>query len=215
MQITDIPSPDKPIIISGPAGALEAMITLPAAGTPAKAIGIVCHPHSLYGGSMKNKVVTTLARVFKDLGAVVIRFNFRGVGASEGAFDHGIGETDDLLAVIQWAQLAYPDHDLWLAGFSFGSYVAARTAAFLHAKITKLVLVAPAVNHFDFAALPPFSCPTWVVQGDQDEVVPAAEVYDWIKHRTPPPELLRFPDATHFFHGKLKELQSELIRVLR
>jgi alpha/beta superfamily hydrolase len=181
-------------------------------GKERSAIGIVCHPHPLFGGTMHNKVVTTLSKTFQYLGLDTVRFNFRGVGLSEGAFAHGEGELDDLLAVIGWMQDMHPKCDIWLAGFSFGAYVAAKGAVEISAK--KLVTVAPPVQHFPMAHLSPILCQWVLVQGGQDDVVPAEEVLSWANARDPKPVIIEFPEAGHFFHGLLGELRTRLEKVL-
>lgn len=193
------------IAIPGPAGPIEAEFT-PAAA--AVALAVVCHPHPLHGGTMDNKVVTTLVRFFAEQGAAVLRFNFRGVGQSGGQFDQGRGEGEDLRAVVQWLRGQHGEVPLWLAGFSFGSYVSARMAAELGA--ARLVSIAPPVSRWDFEAIVPIAGPWIVVQGDADEVVDAAAVYRWLDTVSPAPTLLRMPAATHFFHGLLIELRTRL-----
>ena len=193
--------------INGPVGNLEVACALP----PDSAIAgfaIICHPHSLFGGAMGNKVVTTLERFFRERGFATLRFNFRSVGASEGAFDNGIGESDDLHAVAQFARLYFPDAKLMLAGFSFGSYVAARMANRLDA--AELLSIAPPVGKWDFAAIDRPRMAWTIVQGELDEVVEPQAVYDFAAHTQPPPALIRIADATHFFHGKLLELRNVL-----
>ena len=195
--------------LQGPAGDLE--IVLEHASDAPVFMAIICHPHPLFGGTMDNKVVTTLSRLARDQGAVVVRFNFRGVGQSQGAYSDGIGETEDLLAVHAWLSHHYPGLPLWLAGFSFGSYVAARGARILNDNgmaASQLLLVAPPVHHYDFAAIDSVGCPVTVVQGDDDEVVPAEQVLDWAARTPLAPDLVRFPDSGHFFHGKLVELKQ-------
>lgn len=197
-------------LIPGPAGQIEVSV----AKSKSNAWGIVCHPHSLYGGTMNNKVVTTLVKVFQHLGLNTIRFNFRGVGRSSGAYDQGNGELDDLLAVIDWMLDQQPSHSLWLAGFSFGAYIAMKAAGRI--PIKKLVVVAPPVNHFSFKGMPAITASSWVLaQGLKDDVVPAKEVLRWAKKRKPPPVLLTFPAAGHFFHGQLVELRTRLEEVLQ
>ncbi|MCK0537910.1 alpha/beta hydrolase [Alcanivorax quisquiliarum] len=205
------PSQEK-ITLSGPAGALEAVLEL-TADTPAF-IAIVCHPHPLFGGTMQNKVVTTLSRACRDAGAAVLRFNFRGVGASQGAFSEGQGETEDLLAAESWLRQRYPGLPLWLAGFSFGSFVAARGAGVLAANErapAHLFLVAPPVHNFDFTSVDSPGCPVTVVQSEDDEVVPAEKVFAWQQSTPLAPDLIRFSGAGHFFHGKLVQL-AEVVR---
>jgi alpha/beta superfamily hydrolase len=202
--------------LAGPAGALEAVLTMPDTVTTAGVFAVVCHPHPLQGGAMENKVVSTLVRLCRDRGVPALRFNFRGVGASAGVHDEGVGEIDDLEAVLHWGQAELGGQALWLAGFSFGSYIAAAGAAravALGLDVEHLVLVAPPVHHYPFASLrlPPA---TVVVQGDADEVVPPAEVFAWVAGLVPPPRLIRLADCGHFFHGRLGELKAELAAVL-
>ena len=194
--------------IPGPAGPLEAIVEEPAMpdGAEPPALAVVCHPHPLYQGTLRNKVVHTVARAANRLGAPSVRFNFRGVGASAGAWDEGRGETEDALAVIEWARRRWPGLPLWLAGFSFGSYVALRAAP--QAQPAALVTVAPPVQRFplDDAWRP--AAPWLVVQGEADELVDWRAVRAWVAARTPPPELVLLPDTSHFFHGRLGELQQ-------
>jgi uncharacterized protein len=193
--------------ITGPAGAIEIATALPAQ-TPLF-LAIVCHPHSLFGGAMGNKVVTTVERTLRDLHSATVRFNFRGVGKSAGQFDHGLGECLDLTAAYQFARSYYPELPLLLAGFSFGSYVAARMANSLNAG--QLILIAPPVQSWDFRALDAPRMPWCIVQGEQDEVVQASAVYQFASEQNPAhTTLLRLPNCTHFFHGKLAELRAAL-----
>src|SRR5690606_29183008 len=155
------------VSLRGPAGTLEAV--LEASGEAPSFIAIVCHPHPLFGGTMDNKVVTTLCRACRDAGGAVLRFNFRGVGASQGAYSDGIGECEDLLAAESWLSQRYPGLPLWLAGFSFGSFVAVRGARILadnNRPARHLFLVAPPVHHYDFAAIDRVDCPVTVVQSE-------------------------------------------------
>jgi len=200
---------EQNLFIPGPAGNLEA-IWSPSESNVGQA-AVICHPHPLQGGTMNNKVVTTLARCWRDAGVSTVRFNFRGTGASAGVHDHGVGEADDLLAVLGWLQNEQGMTTLDLAGFSFGSWVAASTVSRLPAALTlrHLVLVAPPVQYEGFAGLN-LPAGTLVFQGDEDEVVDAAAVHAWAASLTPVPELVRFPDTGHFFHGKLTNLKAEL-----
>ena len=199
-------------IIKGPAGKLEVAIGTPT-GVEREAIGVVCHPHPLHGGTMYNKVVTTLAKSFQGLGLTTVRFNFRGVGQSQGEFDHGKGEVDDMLAVVKWLQSEMGHKELWLAGFSFGAFIAASGAVQLPVK--KLVTVAPPVEHFPMRDIPPILCDWVVVQGEKDDVVPPDVVIAWAESRMPPPKIIRFPEAGHFFHGALGELRVRVEEALR
>lgn len=200
-------------LIPGPSGPLEADLNPAPVPESGRALVIICHPHPLHGGTMQNKVVTTLQSAFKELNCVTARFNFRGVGRSEGVFDHGLGEGDDLRAVAQYLRTDW-EHaadcqglPLWLAGFSFGSFVAASRAEVMHAQ--RLLSVAPPVaseGYFrDFISLNP-QLPWDIVQGDQDEIVSAEAVYDFAAKR--PQVRLHRLQATHFFHGVLLELRQ-------
>jgi uncharacterized protein len=204
----DFPCSNAAFVIPGVIGELELLTACPAEEGARPVTAVICHPHPLHGGSMQNKVVHTLARGFGELGARSVRFNFRGVGRSGGDYDHGIGETEDLLAVIAWARARRPQDRLWLAGFSFGSYVALQAS--VRFDVAQLVLVAPPVNLYDFGALPLPSCPLLVIQGGADEVVPATQVLSWVGQLAPPPQLITLEGVSHFFHGRLNDLRSEL-----
>lgn len=192
-------------LIDGPTGQLELSVRAPDAPTH---LALICHPHSLYGGTMENKVVTTLERAFFDAGAATLRFNFRGVGASGGSYDNGLGEGDDLIAVYAVASAAYPDLPLWLAGFSFGAYVSATRAHNLAP--TQLISVAPPIGKWDYAGIVLPRCPWLVLQGDADEVIDAQAVFDYADQHHDLITLLRFDGASHFFHGRLVELKERL-----
>jgi alpha/beta superfamily hydrolase len=207
------PENEATFLLNGPAGDLEVFATSPDGATSQTPIGIVCHPHPLHGGTMTNKVVTTLARTLKELNLRTVRFNFRGVGKSVGAFDNGKGESDDLLAIIQWVKEIYPNAPIWLAGFSFGAYIAAKMATQI--PIAKLICVAPPVINFSMQDLPAITCPWIVVQGDQDEIVSAEAVFAWAENRNPKPIIIRMHGAGHFFHGQLLEMRRLLDEVLR
>lgn len=195
------------VTIAGPAGELEAVIASPI-GDDKKILGFICHPHPLYGGTMTNKVVTTLVKTFQHQGVTTVRFNFRGVGKSEGVFDHGLGEFKDLLAVIEWVKKEYPYQTIWLGGFSFGAFIATKAATVL--PIDALVTVAPAVERFPMTDLSP-KVRRWVlVQGEKDDIVSAPAVLQWAESRDVPPTVIRFPDAGHFFHGELGVLRAKI-----
>ena len=201
------------LMLAGPAGGLEALIeSAPAGGevtAPVSAFGVICHPHPLYGGTMDNKVVWALARSFQQLGAPVIRFNFRGVGRSAGTHDEGRGETDDALAVAAWGRRRWPQAALWLAGFSFGGAVAVRAAPVMQPQ--RLVAVAPGINKTDVGDAPPPACPWLIVQGDADDVVPPDVVIAWARRLSPTPELAVLPGAGHYFHGRINELREVVV----
>jgi uncharacterized protein len=206
MSKTEFPC-NQSITLAAPAGALEALTLCPAHGE-AVATAVILHPHPLHGGTMQNKVVHTLARAFAELGVASVRFNFRGVGASAGRFAHGEGETEDALAVMEWVRRQRPGLPIWLAGFSFGAYVALRAAA--PAQVSGLITVAPAVHLYDFSKLILPHCPWLLIQGEADEVVPVEAVRDWLADSTPSPQTLFLPGAGHFFHGRLNDLKSAL-----
>ncbi len=202
---------EKLIAITGLAGQLEAVLTTPTT-TPIKYIGIVCHPHPLHGGTMNNKVVHTVVKTFRDLGMNTIRFNYRGVGNSTGTYDNGIGEMEDVITVIEYAKQNFPDHKICLAGFSFGAYVS------LHAATLKpihlLISIAPPVTNYEMNGVIPM-CPWIIVHGNKDELFNINAVIDWVAALTPKPEFIQIADASHFFHGKLIELRSELTKAIK
>lgn len=200
------PGESSTLHLTGPAGVIEVLAEPPAPEEAVPAVAIICHPLPTHGGTLRNKVVQMTARSLRELGLYAVRFNFRGVGASEGEFDKGLGETDDLLAVAEWVQGVLPDHELWLAGFSFGSYVAARAAQKL--PVRQLISIAPPVHHHDFAALERPDCPWLVVQGDEDDVVPPEAVYEWVESVDPPPQLVKMEETDHFFHRRLMDLRG-------
>ncbi len=197
-----------PLLLKGPAGLIEA--TQSTTTTPAFPyhIAIICHPHPLYGGTMDNKVVYTIARTLHELGMPTIRFNFRGVGRSKGQYDNGIGEAQDLTAVIQQAQQRYPGYQLFLAGFSFGAYIALKIAGTVQPN--QLITVAPPVNLFDFSQIQPPNCPWLLIQGNQDEVVPQLHVADWANRLINSPDMQILDGVGHFFHGHLNALKTTL-----
>ncbi len=185
--------------IDTPGGKMETVIDDP--GESRRGLLLIAHPHPLQGGSMENKVVHTIARVATDRGHVAVRPNFRGVGMSEGVYDHGIGETEDLLAIIEFLSKNYPGLPWRLAGFSFGAYVQHRVAQRIRTDC--VILVAPAVNLYDFDAPVPG---TRIIHGDLDEVVPYPEALAWASlHNVP---LRVVAGSEHFFHGKLAELKQ-------
>ncbi len=207
---------EQDIFIPGPCGQLQAVIHQ-GDGTGYFAgrdlMVVVCHPHPVHGGTMDNKVVTTLMRTYRDLGIHVLRFNFRGVGKSEGSFDNAIGEVDDLLAAIAWIRHQLPQATLLLAGFSFGSSIAAQ-ASYQVDDLQHLTLVAPPVERYPYDRNGQFPGALAVVQGDKDERVIADGVYQWVAALQSPVELLRYPEAGHFFHGYLTQMKNDLTQVL-
>ncbi len=200
------------LALPGPAGSLQAVVDAPPQADPSAAAALVCHPHPLYGGTLENKVVYTLARAFNDLGMPALRFNFRGVGESGGAFDNGDGETLDALAAWDWMQSEWRPRAVHLAGFSFGAMVALRAARVRTPAC--LVTVAPPVDGLP-ADYPAPACPWILVQGEADDVVDGARVLDWAAGLAPPPRVERFPGVGHFFHGHLPELRARTVRAVR
>jgi alpha/beta superfamily hydrolase len=190
--------------LAGAAGVIETVVDLPAAAP--RAVAVCCHPHPLYGGALTNKVIHTVARAFAAQGAAAVRFNFRGVGASQGEHDGGAGETDDLVTVAGWARARWPGLPLWLGGFSFGAYVALRGAPRLAPSL--LVTVAPPAGRWDFSDIAAPRCPWLVVQGSDDELVQAAGVVGWARALQPAARIVMLEGASHFFHGRLRELQD-------
>ncbi len=198
--------------LGGAAGAIEVLRDRAAAGVPEAGTAVIAHPHPLFGGTMDNKVVQTLARAFVACGYTAVRFNFRGVGASAGVHDEGRGETEDFLSVVQ--QLA-PEGPLAIAGFSFGAFVASQATARLQPDrdIRRLVLVGTAASRFEVAVLPPaLHERTLVVHGEQDDTVPLAAVMDWARPQSLPVTVV--PGGGHFFHGQLPLLKSLVARHL-
>jgi alpha/beta superfamily hydrolase len=200
------PSTLERVRLAGPAGAIEVDINDP--GDSRHGISLIAHPHPLQGGTKDNKVVTTLAKSLFGLGLVALRPNFRGVGASEGVHDEGRGETEDLVAVAQYAKERYGNLPLTLAGFSFGSFVQTRVVRRVDA--ARLVLIAPAVNRFAGETVP---ANTLVVHGEQDEVVPLSAVLDWARPQSLP--IVVVPGGEHFFHGRLALLSSIVVTYCR
>ncbi|MBL4661937.1 MAG: alpha/beta hydrolase [Alcanivoracaceae bacterium] len=200
--------PEKTFFIQGQTGKLECL-----AGHPTnteedrKTLGIICHPHPLFGGTMHNKVTHMIEKAFRELGLHTVRFNFRGVGESEGEFDNGIGETDDVLTIHQWLKEILPEYDIWLAGFSFGSYTALR--ACLEIQPQQFLTIAPPVERYDYSDLAIPDCPWLVIQGEDDDVVTPKAVYDYINALEPRPQLITFK-AGHFFHKRLIDLKGAI-----
>jgi len=202
------PSESGPLHLTGPAGRLELMVDLPEPGQERAGVAVVCHPNPPDGGTLHNKVVTMTARALSELGIAAVRFNFRGVGQSEGHFDEGRGEILDLLAVTDWVRKVRPDDALWLAGFSFGSWVALQGARQLPVK--QMISIAPPVGLRAFDGVMPPACPWLVVMPEADDIVEPQKVYDWIDSLSDKPTLVRMPDTGHFFHRRLMDLRGAI-----
>jgi uncharacterized protein len=198
-----MPPPVETIHIPGSAGGIETDIQDP--GGARRGIALIAHPNPLQGGAKDNKVVTTLARTLCGLGYVTLRPNFRGVGATAGAHDNGNGETDDLIAVAEYAMARFATRTLLLAGFSFGSFVQTRVAKRI--AIERMILVGPAVNRFATEAVPEN---TLVIHGEHDDVVPLSAVFDWARPQNLP--IVVVPGGDHFFHGRLHLLAQLVTR---
>ncbi len=212
MNVIDLNKPgSNSLVLPGLVGSVEAHCTVPQ--SPRKKIITLCgHPHSLHGGTMDNKVVTTLTKAFVSQGISVLRVNFRGVGQSEGEFDSGIGESEDCLHFLAKIKESYPDYQIVLAGFSFGAYVTYRVAAQMSPAL--LISIAPAVNHGDFNAFAKIPAPWHVVVAGKDEVVPKRDVLTWAERVSPKPTLKIFADSSHFFHGQLVMLREYIESVV-
>ena len=214
--------PDR-TLVHGAAGKIECVVASPEG---ARGVAVIAHPHPLYGGTLDNKVVTTVAKVFVEAGLAAWRFNFRGVGATEGTHDEGAGETDDMLRVIAAAQAAHPGLPLYLAGFSFGGAIAARASG--AAEFHQLVLVAPGFRRITAAGMgeapdpgdPALGEPgrhtawnTVVIHGDLDDTVPLSDSIAWATAREVP--VVVVPGGEHFFHRKLHILREIVARWVR
>lgn len=201
----------KKFTLAGPAGNLEGIAHVP--DDAARAIAVVAHPLPTAGGTMDNKVAMTLAKTFAELECAVFRFNFRGVGASEGEFTGGDGEEQDLLAVVQYAREQFgEDLPLILSGFSFGGYVAARAATLLQPQ--HLILAAPAVGRFTSAMptkkMPDVSANTLVIHGENDELVPLSAALAWASPQHLP--IVVLPQTDHYFHRRLAQLRAIVLQ---
>ncbi len=205
------PATPQKISIAGPAGLLEGLAAVPQA-FDGKRAAVICHPHPLHGGTMHNKVAHTVARTFEEMGLATVRFNFRGVGTSAGVFDDGAGETGDARSAADWALAEWRVAELWLAGFSFGAYVAARLAAAAQVPlpVARLISVAPPVRRFQDAQWTSPRCPWLIVQGSEDDLVDVNDVRRWVETQDPRPDLVVLEGVGHYFHGRLHDLKDVL-----
>ncbi len=201
-----LPGGNAEVLIPGPAGRLEALIATPKAAL--RGVCVVCHPHPLFGGTMANKVVWALANTALKAGFRTARFNFRGVGKSEGLFDDTLGETEDALAVATLLRASAPDLPLVLAGFSFGGHVALKAASLIDT--AALVTIAPPMGRYLKTAEPPVHprVPWLAMHSADDEVVSYAETRAAFATYDPPPQFVHVDDAGHFFHGRLGDIES-------
>lgn len=208
----EAPAAGERFLIPGAVGVLEAVLDIAKADVRERLsnppIAVVCHPHPQHAGTMNNKVAHTVAKAFAEMGVTTLRFNFRGVGESQGDFDQGIGEVDDLLAAVDWLRARNPQAPLWLAGFSFGAYVALSGQA--RTRAGRLLLVAPPVAMFDFPPEGGVDIPWMVVQGSNDEIVDPSQVSAWVQQQANVPEYCWMDGVGHFFHGRLIELKQQI-----
>ena len=199
---------ETPVVIAGPVGQLEALYLDCA---EPKGLALLCHPNPVQGGTMMNKVVSTLQRTARDAGLITLRFNYRGTGASEGSHDMGTGEVDDAFAAAWWLRARHPDLPITLFGFSFGGFVAASLGGRLEAqgeKLERVFMIAPAVMRLRDEDALPHNCPLTVIQPETDEVIDPQLVYNWSNDLSRPHELLKVAECGHFFHGKLTDLKD-------
>jgi uncharacterized protein len=193
--------------ITGPAGPLEVQIEKPAAG--ARAAVVFAHPLPTHGGTMHTKVVFQGTKALARIGCAVLRFNFRGVGRSAGAWDEGRGEIDDFRSAVDFMAAQYPGLDLWAAGFSFGSYVALMEGA-QDDRICALIGIAPPVNRYDFAAAMKSQKPKFIIHGEADELIPLKQVREFYAQLADPKELVEIDRANHLFDGQVSEVGDAL-----
>ena len=198
--------------IPGPQGQLEALLEEPKGSAPRVAV-VFAHPLPTEGGTMHTKMVFQGAKGLLRSGCAVLRFNFRGVGRSPGEFDRGHGEQEDFRAAVDFMAARYPNLEIWAVGASFGAYVSLRATDALQPDA--LVSIAPPAGRWDFKAITPPACPWLVIQGEEDEIVEPQAVYDWIDSLKQPPELIRMPETSHFFHRKLMDLRGAIKHAMK
>lgn len=187
--------------IEGPAGRLEVLFNLPASSAPARAAAVVGHPHPLHGGTMHTKVVYRTAKALASLGCAVLRFNFRGVGASAGRFADGAGEQDDFRAALDFMAARHPNVPLWAAGMSFGAYVAL-TAGAADQRVDRLLGIAPPVDRYDFSTLREVTRAKYIIHGEHDEICPLSRTQSLFDELPAPKRLIVIPGANHLFTGR-------------
>ncbi len=206
-QAIDFPTERTELTLSGAVGPLEVVVDVPEPDELSDdAVAIICHGLPATGGSVYGRVTHLIDKSLRQLGLRTIRFNFRSVGDSAGEHDNGDGETDDLLLVGQWVKQHFPQAELWLAGYDFGSYVTARAATELACK--HLIAVAPPVAQFDFGAIDRPPCHWLVIHGDEDEHTPIDAVQSWVDESEDPPHLIVMTEAGHKFHRRLMDLRG-------
>ena len=197
--------------IPGPVGPLEALLDLPA-DTPRAAV-VFAHPLPIKGGTMHTKVVFQAAKALTRIGCAVLRFNFRGVGRSAGAWDNGRGEMDDYRAAVDFLSSRYPDLEIWAVGFSFGSYIAMTSGAD-DDRICALIGIAPPVNRYEFASVKLSAKPKFIVHGESDELIPLKAVREFYARLQEPKEFVEIDRANHLFEGQASEVGDALEELL-
>lgn len=210
-----LPAPGETLrqMIRGPAGLIETQLDAPRAGVQPVGCALICHPHPLYGGALSNKVTYSLASCASRSGWYALRFNFRGVGRSEGLHDEGRGETDDAVFLAHWLREQWPDAPLALMGFSFGAFIALHAAARVPAQLC--VSIAPPFAKYVQAPPPPRPAAPWlVVHGRDDEIVSYNDTLAALERYQPPPELVSCEGTGHFFHGQLKQIEEAVLPFL-
>ena len=213
MALSEFPEGHSAAILSINERKIECKL-LGVAKEKVRGVAIICHPHPLFGGTMNNKVVHTLARAFEAKDISVLRFNFRGVGRSDGEHAGGMGELADLRGLIAWVESRLPGLPVYLAGFSFGAFVVASYAAEAQrspASLVRLFLVAPPVHHYNMDKIKSVCCPVTVIFGLEDEVVPAEQMLAWSDRLAEGTSVHTMAAATHFFHGHLTALKKLLV----
>ncbi|MDQ6974487.1 MAG: alpha/beta fold hydrolase [Mariprofundaceae bacterium] len=198
-------------MMAGKAGGLQGLYQAGEEGKPAV---VVCHPHPLYGGTMRNKVVYWLARCFEDMGFSVLRFNFRGVEESEGVWDDGKGESDDVISALDWLAEKHPQSALWLAGFSFGTY-AGLLAAHRDSRVQRMFAIAPAVNLWSFDFMRNETRPLTVISGTSDEIVPFEQVQAWVNSMPSHVDFYPIDKAGHFFPEHMSMMLDVIVSQAR
>lgn len=199
---------ETPVVIDGPVGQLEALYLDSA---EPQGLALLCHPNPVQGGTMMNKVVSTLQRTARDAGLITLRFNYRGVGTSAGSHDMGTGEVDDALAAAHWLRAKHPELPITLLGFSFGGFVAASLGGRLEAEgehLSRVIMVAPAVMRLRDEDALPHNCPLTVIQPETDEVIDPQLVYNWSNDLSRPHELLKVAECGHFFTASCPSSKS-------
>jgi alpha/beta superfamily hydrolase len=191
--------------IAGPVGPLEALLDEPAAGVDVRAAVVFAHPHPQYGGTMHSKVVYQAAKALGRIGCAVLRFNFRGVGSSAGAFDEGVGESDDFRASLDFMQQQYQGVRLWAGGFSFGAWIAL-TVAVQNSRVSTMIGIAPPIARYDMEAVRRSAKAKFFIQGERDELCPLKEMQEFYAHCEEPKELVVIDAADHLFDGKTSEV---------